>query len=357
MEPGSIVRGGGAKSDSSKHMRARELGKNKQEKKEKNSRQRVLSLTSQTAKKQKTTTFFISLTTLHIFTMAKKRAREADGQSGSAAGASVDKMDEDDSMDEDDFDVVNVDFEWFNFDPEIDFHGVKALVRQLLDVDSQFFDLSALADIILAQHTIGSTVKVDGKETDAYAFLTALNLHENRDKAPVAALTKYITEKAAGTQSLAMIPELLASGKHVGLILADRLINVPSEIAPPMYSMLVDEIEAAVEDKEPYEFSHYLILSKTYTEVESNLEVEERKKKKAKEESPFFYLHPEDEVLQKHALAYGGFPYTKSDETVADSKRAFQEMGVKTQGHMILIEAGKFPGAVKAIGDYLSPSS
>ncbi|TLS27814.1 hypothetical protein PpBr36_01227 [Pyricularia pennisetigena] len=290
--------------------------------------------------------------------MAKKRAREADGQSGSAAaGAGGDKMDEDDSMDEDDFDVVNVEFEWFNFDPEIDFHGVKALVRQLLDVDSQLFDLSALADVILAQHTIGSTVKVDGKETDAYAFLTALNLHENRDKAPVAALTKYIAEKAAGSQSLAIVPELLASGKHVGLILADRLINVPSEIAPPMYSMLIDEIEAAVEDKEPYEFSHYLILSKTYTEVESNLEVEERKKKKAKEEAPFFYFHPEDEILQKHALAYGGYPYTKSDESVADSKRAFQEMGVKTQGHMILIEAGKFQGAVKAIGDYLSPPS
>ena len=62
--------------------------------------------------------------------------------------------------------VVDVEFEWFNFKPEIDFHGVKSLLRQLLDVDSQLFDLSALADLILSQPTIGSTVKVDGDETD-----------------------------------------------------------------------------------------------------------------------------------------------------------------------------------------------
>ncbi|KLU82591.1 hypothetical protein MAPG_01663 [Magnaporthiopsis poae ATCC 64411] len=297
--------------------------------------------------------------------MAKKRAREADGQP--AEKRKPDKMDED-SEDDGDFDVVNVEFEWFNFDPEIDFHGVKALLRQLFDVDSQLFDSSALAGLILAQHTIGSTVKVDGKETDAYAFLTVLNLHEHREKPAVAALVKYIGEKAQQASSKALaatVPELLPSGgpdggnKHaVGLVLADRLINMPSEIVPPMYRLLVDEIEAAVEDKEPYEFSHYLIISKTYTEVESNLEMEtERKKKKAKEEAPFFYFHAEDEVLQKHALAYGSYPYSRADEAVADSKRAFQEMGVKSQGHMILIEAAKFEGAVKAIGDYLSPPS
>lgn len=254
--------------------------------------------------------------------------------------------------------MVNVEFEWFNFDPEIDFHGIKSLLRQLFDVDATLFDISGLADLILSQHTIGSTVKVDGKETDAYAFLTALNLQEHKSKRPVADLIQYLGSKAQATDSLAAVPALLESGKHVGLVLAERLINMPSEIAPPMYSMLIDEIEAAVEDKEPYEFSHYLILSKTYHEVQSNLEMEtERKRKKAKEEAPLFFFHPEDEKLYEHAAAYGSYPFTKEDEAVADSKRAFQEMGVRTQGSMILIEAGKFAGAVKAINDYLSPPS
>ena len=296
-----------------------------------------------------------------------------------------------------DFDIVNVDFEWFNFDAEIDFHGTKALLRQLLDVDAALFDVSGLADLVLSQPTIGSTVKVDGKETDAYALVTALNLREHRDKKPLADLARYLGEKAGevtagrlngdnnnnntsssssssggggggntGEGGLATtVRELLASeDKQVGLVLSERLINMPSEIAPPMYGMLVDEIEAAVEDGEPYQFTHYLVLSKTYLETESALgggdDEEEgggRRRKKGRQEPSVFYFHPEDEVLHRHALAHGSYPFTRADDAVADSKRAFQEMGVLPHGHMILIEAARFPDAVKAVQEYLSPPS
>lgn len=253
--------------------------------------------------------------------------------------------------------MVNVDFEWFNFDPEIDFHGVKGLLRQLFDVDSTLFDMSALTDIILENQTIGSTVKVDSKANDAYAFLTALNLREHKDKKPVSDLINYLSTKAtqSGSEDLAKtIPKVLAEG-HVGLVLGERLINMPAEISPPMYSMLIDEVEAAVEDKEPYDFTHYLVVSKTYNEVQSILDGETQKRKKAKEESPLYHFHPEDEILQKHAVVYGSFPFTKDDESVADSKRAFQEMGVRSMGSLILIEAAKFPEAVKKATEFMSP--
>ena len=255
--------------------------------------------------------------------------------------------------------MVNVEFEWFNFKPDIDFHGLKSLLRQLLDVDSQLFDLSALADLVLSQPTVGSTVKVDGEDTDAYAFLTILNMHEHREKEVIKDLTKYIVEKSKTAESLAPLADLI-SNRQVGLVLAERLINVPSEIAPPMYGMLIDEIEAAVEDKEPYEFTHYLILSKTYHEIASALDQEEKprskKNKAGKGTRETFYFHPEDEVLQKHAQGFGLFEYTKDEgEGMADSKRAFSEMGIKGQGSLILIEASKFEGAVKAISEYLSP--
>lgn len=85
---------------------------------------------------------------------------------------------------DEDTDMIDVDFEWF--DPqEIDFHGLKMLMRQLFDVDQELFDLSALSNLILSQPGLGSTVKVsdgdvDAKETDPYAFLTVLNLHHHR---------------------------------------------------------------------------------------------------------------------------------------------------------------------------------
>ena len=127
-----------------------------------------------------------------------------------------------------------------------------------------------------------------------------------------------------------------------------------------MYTMLLEEIEWANQEKEPYSFSHYLILSKTYTEIESKLDAEDdrpRKKKKSTGggfETMFF--HPEDEVFQRHALCSAGFDYsTTPDEGHSDSKRAFQEMGIKPQGHAILIEASKFKAAVQDVVEYLKP--
>lgn len=79
-----------------------------------------------------------------------------------------------------DTNMLDVEFEWFDPQPEHDFQGLKTLLRQLFDVDAQSFELSALTDLILAQPLLGSTVKVDGNETDPYAFLTVLNLHEHK---------------------------------------------------------------------------------------------------------------------------------------------------------------------------------
>ena len=135
---------------------------------------------------------------------------------------------------------------------------------------------------------------------------------------------------------------------------------MPSEVIPPMYTMLMEEIEWAIEEKEPYEFTHYLIVSKEYEETESKLDMEEtrpqKKKKKAGEKSEKFYFHPEDQVLEQHALCHGSFEYThEHDEGHSDSKRAFQELGIRTKPSMILIEASKFESAVKAVTDFLKP--
>lgn len=185
-----------------------------------------------------------------------------------------------------------------------------------------------------------------------------------QDKPFIGQLIQYLKTKANSIPQLNALANLLSHSPTppVGLILTDRLINVPSEVVPPMYTMLLEEIEWALQEKEPYNFTHYLILSKTYTEIESRLDAEDdRPKKKKKAASSTFetmYFHPEDEILQKHALCYGGFDYsTKRDEGHSDSKRAFQEMGIKPQGQAILLEASKFNAAVQEVAAYLKPPS
>ena len=267
--------------------------------------------------------------------------------------------------------MLDVDFEYFDPSPSIDFHGLKSLLRQLFDVDNQLFDLSELTDMILAQPLLGSTVKCEGSESDPYAFLTVLNMHERRNKGVIQQLRKYLTARIVATghaDTLLTNMIKLFNGDikdaQVGLILSERLINMPAQIVPPMYTMLQEEIQWANDEKEPYNFTHYLVVSKTYTEVASELDTEDsRPQKKAKSKSDgssqMFYFHPEDEVLHRFATAKCSFDYADQDEkgAASDSKRAFQELGVKPKGHLILIEASKFAEAVKAVSEYLGSTA
>lgn len=145
-----------------------------------------------------------------------------------------------------------------------------------------------------------------------------------------------------------------------------------------MYTMLLEEITWAVEEKEPYAFTHYLILSKTYVEVASTLtsyddgmvddaggdKAGKKKKKKlangaasaaALDGGETFFFHPEDEVWARYAVATGSWEYeTPADEGASDAKRAFQELGVKPRCHLILLEAARFGEAVAKVQEFLA---
>jgi protein BCP1 len=173
-------------------------------------------------------------------------------------------------------------------------------------------------------------------------------------------LMDYIIQKSPVGSPLAMLPDLIKGPKtsaRVGLVFSERLINMPPQVVPPMYNMLLEEISQAVEQKQLNVFTHYLILSKTYLEVASQLGQDAngpRKKKQKRFNQEVFLLHAEDEVLHKHAIGYMDYEYTnQGDEGVSDSKRAFSELGIKPQGHMILLTAENFSIAVKEMSDFI----
>ena len=173
----------------------------------------------------------------------------------------------------------------------------------------------------------------------------------------------YIRAQAKRNPALSKLDDLVedCTSSRVGLVLTERLVNIPSEVVPPMYQMLLEEISWANEEKEPYDFTHYLILSKVYREIASALDEEDTPKSKkqkkisGKGSSEVFHFHPEDEVLQRHASCCGSYEYLV-EGAGSDSKRAFQELGIKPEGHMILVEANKFEAAVKALQEYFSQS-
>lgn len=193
--------------------------------------------------------------------------------------------------------IVNIDFDFFDGNPDVDFHAVKHLARQLLGPqESNRVQLSALSDLILASPT--TTIKTDGKESDPYCFLSMIDYKENKASDWAKYLHKVDTRISTFLQTLEN-----TSNKDCALVMSERLINMPPEVVPPLYRITLEDTLKSRENGKPYDF--YVIVSRKY---EVNFDMDEaegdasaRSKKRVRGRTEVDYFHEEDRFFEKHA--------------------------------------------------------
>jgi len=117
-----------------------------------------------------------------------------------------------------------------------------------------------------------------------------LNYH--KDKLSVKQIKDFIVAKAPPAEKQKWQQTL--SMETVGLLLNERLINVPSALAPSLHETIYEEIQWALEDGHPFNFDTFV-----YVTSYSHPDHQQRKKKKVKTEKQWF--KPEDAVYLKHS--------------------------------------------------------
>jgi len=269
----------------------------------------------------------------------------------------------DDDGGESDVSLIDVDFEFFDPNPSVDYLAMKRLFAQLFQGDAELLNVHALADLVLSQPLVGTTIKCDGKESDPYAFLTVLNIHVHQNNPAVKALTQYALEKSkSNLEAQALLQRhlgsnALQSNNHIGLLLSERLINMPVQTVPPMFRMLADEIQWAIDENEPYKFTHFLLFSRIYrlsAEEAADLHSTAPKSKRQKGAPPnvggVFPFHPEDEILEKFATHSFDYSFTTSQPREPDS------FGLDTGGRIMIIPSDKLPLIVSALNENFAPA-
>lgn len=100
------------------------------------------------------------------------------GSESSSSGTSDDENNDEEGEDRD---IVDVDFEFYGF-KNVDFHGTKSMLAKTFNDPTWTSSpaLSNLTELIIAQSTLGSTVKCDGEDTDPYAICTLVNLNKQK---------------------------------------------------------------------------------------------------------------------------------------------------------------------------------
>ncbi|KAK3016928.1 hypothetical protein RJ639_006917, partial [Escallonia herrerae] len=244
-----------------------------------------------------------------------KKSRSNFSGNGFENHASDENSEQAESSDEDFDGVVQADFAFFDPKPS-DFHGVKILLQTYLD--EKQWDVSGFADLILGQTTVGTVIKVEDDEDDGvYSVVTALNLGRykarnkfctislsqpaaNHDHKCIEEIKEFLRKSCKEEDIMNNLRSYLGEqAQDVGLLISQRVVNLPPQLLPPMYDALFDEVSWATEDEPTEElrnsfcFKYYLLISRIYKHKSAD------QQKRQKSDEAIVYVKPEDEIFHK----------------------------------------------------------
>eukprot|EP00005_Dracoamoeba_jomungandri_P008875 CAMPEP_0174277000 /NCGR_PEP_ID=MMETSP0439-20130205/60691_1 /TAXON_ID=0 /ORGANISM="Stereomyxa ramosa, Strain Chinc5" /LENGTH=306 /DNA_ID=CAMNT_0015369281 /DNA_START=1 /DNA_END=921 /DNA_ORIENTATION=- len=202
---------------------------------------------------------------------------------------------------------IQVEFQFSDIE-ESDYHVVKRFLEKYLET---FWNSGELADLIVNQTMVGTAIKVEGNE-ESFGFITVVNLHEHQDLQSVKKIMEYLLSKAPTNNVRNQLHDLFKdTTQPLGLILSERMLNIPPQLAPHLHGNLFQELIDAAHDAEAegrsgdeFKFQNFLMLTNVLTPADKGSQPQKR----SKTGMEYFYCKPEDEVYEKHSSLHFKFP-------------------------------------------------
>lgn len=156
---------------------------------------------------------------------------------------------------------------------ERDLPGVISLLKQCFR-GSEDVNLGELAQYVLKQRSVGSVVtqspsdstddedddELGGTDGEVFGLATIIRLKGTEVSDMI---VRHMSKSVSTTDRRGQLANLLtALESDVGLIISERIINMPPQIAVPLYQTLANEVKKAKTKNLPFNFTHYAIISK-----------------------------------------------------------------------------------------------
>lgn len=143
---------------------------------------------------------------------------------------------------------------------EDDYWTMKNLLRGYLHESS--FDSTEMVDLLIAQREkIGSSITVVGQE-EMFGFMSVVDTHEHWEKSSVAQTLKFVLSRVNGSSQFEEWKKVLSNrDSHIGLVLSERIANLPDHLAPHLALLTLNEL-AQLSPSPQYKY--LLVLTSTY---------------------------------------------------------------------------------------------
>ncbi|KAM9324144.1 BRCA2 and CDKN1A-interacting protein [Gastrophryne carolinensis] len=243
-----------------------------------------------------------------------------------------------------------------------DSDGIKKLLKQLFL--KAHVNISELADLLIQQNHIGSVIKQaegmeDSDEDDedhVFGFISLLNLTERKGTACAEQVKELILSRCEENCEQSTV-ELLDKvfndiSKPVGLLLSERFINVPAQIALPMHQQLQKELAEAQRTNKPCgKCYYYLIISKTF--------VEPAKKSKqggggVPSKEDMMFANAEEEFFYENAVLKFNYSVHEESDSQLGGRWSFDDTPMKPLRTVMLVPTDKMNSIIEKFKEYLS---
>ncbi|XP_031699763.1 protein BCCIP homolog [Anarrhichthys ocellatus] len=298
---------------------------------------------------------------------AKKRAvglgknpEESENSSDENPEGDGDSGEEDSEASEEEInEEVMVDFEAHAISSN-DFDGVKRLLHQLFL--KAHVNTSEMTDLIIQQNHLGSVIKQaevpedsdDDDPDEVFGFITMLNLTERKDVQCVEELKELIMDQCEKNSTNSVTEQLEQflndASKPVGLLLSERFINVPPQIALPLHKQLQEEIAEAQRTNMPSGKCHYcLMISKTCKEANRSIPARGGAPK-----DEHLFVNAEEEFFYEQAILKFNYSVQEDADTCLSGRWSFDDAPMKPFRTVMLIPADRMPAIMTKLKEYLT---
>ncbi|XP_015231374.1 PREDICTED: BRCA2 and CDKN1A-interacting protein [Cyprinodon variegatus] len=295
---------------------------------------------------------------------AKRRAVGLDKNPEESENSSEENPEDDDeSADEDSDEEINeevlVDFEAHAISHN-DHNGIKKLLQRLFL--KSHVDVSEMTDIIIQQNHIGSVIKQaevpedsdDDDPDEVFGFITMLNLTERKGVQSVEEVKDLILdqcEKNAPHNITEQLEKIFSdTSKPVGLLLCERFINVPPQIALPLHKQLQEEMAEAQRTNKPSGRCHYcLMISKTCKEATKSIPA---RGGAPKEE--YIFINAEEEFFHEQAIIKFHYSVQEDTDSCLSGRWSFDDVPMKPFRTVMVIPMDRMPAVMEKLKEYLT---
>uniref|UniRef100_A0A3Q4H479 Protein BCCIP homolog n=1 Tax=Neolamprologus brichardi TaxID=32507 RepID=A0A3Q4H479_NEOBR len=222
---------------------------------------------------------------------------------------------------------------------------------------------SEMTDIIIQQNHVGSVVKQaevpedsddDDDPDEVFGFITMLNLTERKGVQCVEEVKELIVDQCEKNASHIVTEQLEKifndNSKPVGLLLSERFINVPPQIALPLHKQLQEEIAEAQRTNKPSGRCHYcLIISKTCREETKSIPATGGAPKEE-----YMFVNAEEEFFYEQAILKFHYTVQEEADSCLSGRWSFTDVPMKPFRTVMLVPTDRMPAIMEKLKEYLS---